>query len=211
LMMLFTYQLSHDDRLQRKTIQEFFASQQADGLIQTNFPNTCNVVTIPTFSLSWILMLYDHMMFFGDAALVCRYIGAADTILDYFNNHLGPNGLVGRFEEGCWAFVDWVDEWNSRDGNFLNMAVPPAYKEDGYSAYNSLLYSFVLQHAAELCNFLGRHDQATEYRNRATSINNAINSSCFITDSDSDSNGDTNLAFYVDGPNRPAHERSQHV
>lgn len=212
LMMLFTYQLSHDDRLQRKTIQEFFASQQADGLIQTNFPNTCNVVTIPTFSLSWILMLYDHMMFFGDAALVRRYIGAADTILDYFDNHLGPNGLVGRFEEGCWAFVDWVDEWNSRDGNFLNMAVPPAYKEDGYSAYNSLVYAFVLQHAAELCSFLGRNDQATEYRNRATAINNAINTTCFITDTDSNSDSESSApSFYVDGPNRPSHERSQHV
>jgi len=196
LQLLFTYQLSRDDRLARKTIHEFFASRREDGLLETNFPVSFRAINIPQFSLFWILMLHDHMMYFGDVGLVRRYTGTADGILDYFDGLLNEDGLVGPFDPECWAFVDWVKEWHGSKG-IRDMAVPPAYKRTGVAAYNSLVYAWTLQHAAELCAFIGRDDTAGEYLQRADCVNQAVAKHCF--------NGE----YFTDGPAHP--DLSEHT
>lgn len=95
LQILFTYQLSHDDRLARKCMQEFYASRRADGLLESHFPAPLPVVNIPYFSLYWILMVHDHMMYFGNDTLVRRYLGTIDGILDHFHDRIDERGLVG--------------------------------------------------------------------------------------------------------------------
>lgn len=187
LQLLFTYQISRDDRLARKTIHEFYASRREDGLLETNFPVSFRAICIPQFSLFWIIMLYDHMMYFGDPALVRKYLGTADGILDYFDCLVNHEGLVGAFDSECWAFIDWVKEWHGSQG-IRDMAVPPIYKKKGVAAYNSLLYAWTLQHAAKLCDFLHRQDNAAEYRQKADTLNQAVKRYCF--------NGE----YFVDGP-----------
>jgi len=196
LQLLFTYQLSRDDRLARKTIHEFHASRREDGLLETNFPVSFRAINIPQFSLFWIVILYDHMMYFGDAALVRRYINTADGILNYFDSTLNEDGLVGAFDSECWAFVDWVKEWHGSKG-IRHMAVPPTYHQTGVVTYNSLVYAWTLQHGAELCDFIGRKDTAAEYRQRADNLSRAVNKHCF--------NGE----YYLDGPK--ATEISEHA
>jgi alpha-L-rhamnosidase len=196
LQMLLTYQLSRDDRLARKTIHEFYASRRDDGLLETNFPVSFRAVNIPQFSLFWILMLHDHMLYFGDMSLVKKYIGTADGILDHFDQLVNEDGLVGAFDADCWAFVDWVKEWHGPKG-LRDMAVPPTYKKTGVAAYNSLLCAWVLQQAAELCDFVKRTDTAAEYRQRACALNAAVNRHCFDGE------------LYLDGPG--ASEVCQHT
>ncbi|KAJ5553454.1 hypothetical protein N7494_002832 [Penicillium frequentans] len=199
LQILFTYNLSSDDRLARKCMQEFYASRRPDGLIETHFPAPFPVVNIPYFSLYWILMIHDHMMYFGDQKLVRRYLGTIDGILDHFDRRVGENDLVGRLEWDVWPFVDWTPEWSaSSGGDFRNMATPPAYHRTGVITYSSLIYAYALQKAADICEYSGRHDTAKEYRQRAECLNHAAMTHCFRTD------------FLVDGPDSPLEERSQH-
>lgn len=189
LQLLFTYQLSRDDRLARKTIHEFHASRRDDGLLETNFPVSFRAINIPQFSLYWILMLYDHMMYFGDGSLIRRYISTADGVLSYFDDLINADGLVGVFEPECWAFVDWVKEWQGKKG-IRDMAVPPIYKSTGVAAYNSLIYAVTLNRAADLADFINRKDTATEYRARAFSLNTAVYNHCYNPD----------LDLFTDGP-----------
>jgi hypothetical protein len=176
--ILFTYQLSRDDRLARKCMEEFFASRRPDGLIETHFPCPARAINIPQFSLYWILMVYDHMQYFGDKTLVRRYIGTVDGILDHFDSCVNSLGLVGKFDGEAWPFIDWVKEWHGT-GGILTMGIPAAYHTTGSATYNSLVYAMVLQYAAKLCDFLHRPDTAAEYRARAASLNNAVNRHCF--------------------------------
>jgi alpha-L-rhamnosidase len=176
-------------------MQEFYASRREDGLIETHFPVPFRVVCIPQFSLYWILMIYDHMMYFGDKVLVKRYLGTVDGIFDYFNNRIDERGLVGQFDPEMWPFVDWVKEWQGTQG-LQSMGIPPAYRR-GAATYNSLIYAITLNYAAELCVFIGRFDTATEYRQRATYINDAVNQYCY--------DGET----YLDGPD--VKDRCQHT
>lgn len=198
--ILFTYLLSRDDRLARKTIHEFYASRRDDGLVETHFPNPGRSINIPQFSLYWILMIYDHMVYFADATLVKRYVGTVDDILNHFDSRVNGIGLVGRFDEESWPFIDWVAQWVHPGKGFKNMGIPKAYNECGAATFNSLAYAMVLQHAAELCEYIGRVSTANEYRRRAAAVNASVNSHCF----------DKDLGLYLDGPGAIG-QHSQHV
>ncbi|CAK7200681.1 hypothetical protein SEUCBS139899_003379 [Sporothrix eucalyptigena] len=211
--ILFTYLVARgDDRLARKTMQEFYASRRDDGLLDTYFPNRGGAINIPTFSLYWVLMVHDHMVYIGDEKLARRYFGTVDGILHYFDDRLDDHyGLVGAFDADCWPYVDWVQGWFTPGLSIRGVAVPPAYyrykkngKPGGCATFHSLLYAYTLLKAAELCVFLGRHDTAREYFARHSRIVHAVQKHCY----------DPESGFFLDGPsdvvgtNSP---RSQHV
>lgn len=190
-MILFTYLLSRDDRLARKAMQEFYATHREDGLIETHTPCPGRNTNIPTFSLFWVLMVWDHMVHFGDEALVRSYIGAVDGVLNYFHQRINPEtGLVGRFDEDTWAFVDWADGWATPSKGFWGIAVPPAYYKTGSATYHTLVYAYVLSKASELCRFLGRNDTSQEYAGRRDKLIEAVKTHCL----------DEKTGFILDGP-----------
>jgi hypothetical protein len=195
LQMLFTYQLSSDDRLARKTLQEFHASQGPDGLIKAQFPSGFRSTQIPQFSLFFVAMVYDHMRYFADTSLVRRYLSTIDGILNHFDERLNEIGLVGRFDHESWPFIDWVPEW-SVPGKIFESCMPRAYTTTGAATFNSLLYIVALMQAADVCSFVGRHDTAREYTSRADALRSAVNHHCYED------------GLYLDGPS--AKEYSQH-
>lgn len=190
-MILFTYILSRDDRLARKAMQEFYASRREDGLIDTHYPCPARSNNIPTFSLFWTLMIHDHMVHFGDEALVRKYLGAVDDVLNFFHQRINPKtGLVGQFDAQSWAFVDWADGWFTPGFGFFGVAVPPAYYTSGSATFHTLLYAYVLGMTSELCLFLGRRDTAQEYIDRKTALLQSVKTHCF----------DAETGFILDGP-----------
>lgn len=60
LQMLFTYQLSNDDRLARKCIEDFHSSLTSDGLLQARYPSVARQI-IPGFCLHFVYMLEDPL------------------------------------------------------------------------------------------------------------------------------------------------------
>ncbi|RAK88100.1 alpha-L-rhamnosidase [Aspergillus costaricaensis CBS 115574] len=197
LQMLFTYQLSPDDRLARKTLEEFHASRTPDGLIVAQYPTGFASKQIPQFSLFWILMVHDHMMYFADRTLVRRYLSTVDSIIQHFEGLLDDRGLVGQFDPDTWPFVDWVQDWFV-PGQIFKSCMPPAYHTAGAATVNSLMYAYALLHAAELCEFVGRISTAEEYRARVHSIRSAVNQRCT-----------SNSQLYLDGPG--VEQYSQHT
>jgi len=172
--ILYTYMVSGDDRLARQCMEAFRLSQRADGMINCCYPHWGPNV-IPGFSIYYILMVYDHMMYFGDRKLIKRHLGAIDGILEYFDNHLDARGIVGKtgghISERYWSFIDWSIPWGETVGT------PPAGLH-GPITMESLLYIFGLQHAAKLCDYVGRTDTAAEYRKRAVQVQRAVNTYC---------------------------------
>ncbi|PWY68026.1 alpha-L-rhamnosidase [Aspergillus sclerotioniger CBS 115572] len=196
LQLLFTYQLSPDDRLARKTLEEFHASRTPDGLIVAQYPTGHPTKQIPQFSLFWILMVHDHMMYFADRSIVRKYLSTVDSIIQHFEERLDDRGLIGQFDPDTWPFVDWVKEWFV-PGQISKSCMPPAYHTSRAATVNSLLYAYALMHAADLCDFVGRKSTAGEYRVRVQTIQSAVNEHCA-----SDS-------LYLDGPG--VEQYSQHT
>ena len=174
--ILYTYAISADDRLARQAMEAFRRSQRPDGLVNADAPTVKSNV-IPGFSIYYLLMVHDHMMYFGDKELVKLHLPAIDQVLAFFDRHLLPSGMVGKIggaimRHPYWSFIDWTDKWDS--------GVPKACaKGDGAITMESLLYLYGLQKAAELADFAGRSGLGDEYRVRADALCAAIRENCF--------------------------------
>ncbi|MCD7955715.1 MAG: hypothetical protein LUG93_08195 [Lachnospiraceae bacterium] len=192
---LYTYMISADDRLARRSMDDFRRAQRPDGTLVCCYPSTTAHV-IPGFSIYYILMVYDHMMYFGDYGLVKDHLPAIDGILRFFENHLDARGLVGKIGSDMmdqstpyWSFIDWAPQWS--------WGVPSAGSR-GPITMESLLYIMGLQAAAALNEYCGREGTAGEYRTRASLIQQAVRNYC--TDED---------GLILDGPG--VREYSQHT
>ena len=131
--------ISADDRLARQAMEAFRRSQRPDGLINADTPTVKSNV-IPAFSIYYLLMVHDHMMYLGDKALVKRHLPAIDGILGFFDRNLSEQGLVGKsgspiMRHRYWSFIDWAGVWDS--------GVPAATgKGSGSVTMESLLYLY---------------------------------------------------------------------
>ncbi len=172
--ILYTYAVSADDRLARKCMDDLRRSQRADGLLNCCYPN-CNPNVIPGFSIYYILMVYDHMLYFGDRELVRDHMPYIENILNYFRRNLTSEGYVGKVGDvngsRFWSFIDWADEWNPYSG------MPPAGMK-GPLTMESLLYIYGLQHGAKLLDFLGRREDGDLCRKRAEAVQKALLTHC---------------------------------
>ena len=173
--ILYTYASSMDDTLAKNCMEDFRRSQRYDGLLNCSYPN-CETNVIPGFSIFYILMLHDHMLYFGEKDFLKRHLGCVDGILSYFDGKLMENGLLGQtggiiMTSRYWSFIDWTDQWNDTAG------VPDAIRE-GAITMESLLYLLGLQAAAEVFSFVGRKSTAEEYKERAVALSKVIRELC---------------------------------
>lgn len=173
--ILYTYMVSADDRLARKCMRDFRKSQRYDGMINCDYPCTVPNI-IPGFAIYYILMIHDHMMFFGDREFLREFTGCIDGILHFFGSRLDQRGLVSKIgganmDSRYWSFIDWTKEWDPLCG------VPTA-SEKGPITMESMLYILGLEAAADIVSFIGRKDTAGEYRSRAQAVRNAVRSCC---------------------------------
>lgn len=173
LQILFTYQVSADDRLARKAIYDFHSSLMPSGMLQSRYPSR-QAQVIPGFALYWIMMVYDHYEYWGDLELVGRYRPTMDAVLDWFGRRVGQDGLVGPAPEGYWSFVDWVPYWETPNSR----GVPVPGKRAPLTVTN-LMYVDALRKAAEMNQATGRNDTAAEYRERASHVIVSIQKLCW--------------------------------
>ncbi|BBH24613.1 alpha-L-rhamnosidase [Paenibacillus baekrokdamisoli] len=191
LQVLFTYQLSADDRLARKAIFDFHSSLLPNGMLQSRYPSLFPQI-IPGFSVYWIMMVHDHYHYFADSELVRMYLPTIDAVLGWFERQLDERGLVGQMPPQYWSFVDWVEHWR-------DFAGVPIANQKGPLTVLSMQYVAALNAAAELNEFAGRATTAEEYRLRADNVNEAIRVNCWSEQ----------RQLFRDGPD--AEEYSQHA
>lgn len=173
--ILYTYAVSADDRLARRCMDDFRRSRRFDGMINCSYPNfEANI--IPGFSIYYVGMLVDHMMYFGDRELIRYHMPVVDGITEYFRRNLDERGIVGKVGDlnrpgNYWSFIDWTQEWDATSG-------VPAAALKGPITMESLLYILGLQYAARLNEFIGRAGMAQEYWQRAVKVQEALRRTC---------------------------------
>ncbi len=90
-----------------------------DGLLSICFPSKDDL-TIPSFSLYFILSVLEYMEESGDLSLGEEVFEKIETILSVFKNKM-ESGLVNRFEGfGYWNFYDWSNLGYIRRGQGKN-------------------------------------------------------------------------------------------
>lgn len=175
LEILYTYAAAADDRLARKCMDDFRRSQRYDGLLNCSYP-CYGPNIIPGFPVYYILMLHDHMMYFGDRELLEDHLPVVERILNFFHRRRAPEGYVMKLgglngQSPKWSFIDWTPEWDDTTG-------APGAVLHGAVTMESLLYVMGLQRAADLAVYLGRMDLADIYAKRAEAVQAAVRKHC---------------------------------
>lgn len=173
--ILYTYAISADDRLARKCMEDFRRSQRYDGLLNCAAPRY-DASVIPGFSIYYILMLYDHMMYFGDKELLENHMPTVEGILQFFHRNRNSKGYVEKIgglngKARFWSFIDWAVEWENTTG------IPPAVLK-GSVTMESLLYILGLQKAAKIAEYLDRKEQSALLMQRAEQVQEAVRTFC---------------------------------
>ncbi|MDR2765203.1 MAG: glycoside hydrolase family 78 protein [Tannerella sp.] len=154
----------------RNAIEQFDFSRMPDGNITACYPLKSTFIT-PTFSLVWVAMLYDFMMYCDDRTFVKQYVQSIRSTLYWFENNLQENGLVGKPVDGY--FVDWYD-----DADFAGAGIYPGAAK-GNSATVTLHYAATLRLAADLFDYIGLPEDATTCRRKAEKVKIDVIAACW--------------------------------
>lgn len=159
--------LSGNDDLIRNQLKQTDWSRIPEGLTLACYPNEFHLV-IPYYSLVWIEMIHDHMMWAGDLEFTSQFDLGIHNVLEWYHQRIQENGLLGPLE--WWNDVDWSP-------GFPN-GVPPGI-QDGNSALFSLEYAIALKKAAEISQYTGNSEQASIYKERSNNLIEAVKKFCY--------------------------------
>ncbi|OHB52980.1 MAG: hypothetical protein A2Y10_03430 [Planctomycetes bacterium GWF2_41_51] len=180
---LLSYVISNDDRLAREAIDAFDRSRLPNGLTQGGYPIR-GVSELPLFSLIYIAMLNDFLMWRGDVDFIRRYMLGVETILYYFNSLIKADGLVGRKtlrkEKSClyapeWYIVDATNHPAWPNGE------PPGSSE-GNSFIVSFFYLYALQQSINIYRVMGNIERADQLEMQAKNIRDILRKKAFDPD-----------------------------
>lgn len=117
----------------RASLNLLAESQRTDGLLRLTAPGEAGI-TIPVFSLAWIMSLEKYVLYSGDISLGRRHIKTAKKILDFFET---DNGIVkNNPAKEYWHFIEWSD---GMDGETAKSDAPTNfYYIFAVEAYNRL-------------------------------------------------------------------------
>jgi len=168
LQALISMYVAGDERLAKNAIRQFQQSMQPMGLTKSNHPSE-EVQIIPPFSLLYIHMIHDYFLMGQDPEFVEDIVPGIRFILDWFLSRMDKNGMLGP-----------LPYWNHIDGGTkeFNAGSPPGI-ESGGSAHMCILLAHTLKRAAEMLAWLGRGEEAYQYRITANQLIETSLDLCF--------------------------------
>jgi hypothetical protein len=178
LQALVTYAINGDTRLPKKALKLFDWSRNGTGLTTSCYPNV-GTQKIPPFSLVWIGMLYDYMMWAkGSEATVKESIPCMRSIVEYWESFRQNDNLM--ISPPGWNFVDWsrpegiggfineLPRWGEFDYNGIkgvkwDIGTPPDGYSGGISGVLNLFYLYFLGFAVDVEKQFGAPEMANRY------------------------------------------------
>ncbi|MEZ4908041.1 MAG: alpha-L-rhamnosidase C-terminal domain-containing protein [Saprospiraceae bacterium] len=153
---------SGDDRLMKNAIKSFDNSRLPIGLTQSRYPSYI-VQVIPPYSLFWIGMIHDFMLYRNDTEYVKQFFTGIDSVLKWFLDRVDEEGKLSGLE--WWNFTDWTS-------GFQN-GIPPG-ADNGVSANISLQLVKGLQDASEIYSYFGDKKLSEYYKSKSKLIQKYI-------------------------------------
>ena len=116
---------------------------------------------IPPFSLWYIGMLHDYLMYGRDSSFIKSKLHGAREVLAYFKNYQQADGSLK--DVPYWMFTDWVTAkgWNAGVGPMSN---------DGTSALLDMQLLWAYQLAADMETKIGIKEYASLYKKLAAQL-----------------------------------------
>lgn len=133
--MLFGYSAFQEYELPRASIRLFAYSAEEDGLIPLCAPAR-NSITIPVFSIFWMLALCENAREDYDECFVKEMLPYAEKMLKTFEARTTEEGVSCFTEPHYWNFYEWTD---GLDGGEIFRKEPISATSDGILTALALL------------------------------------------------------------------------
>ncbi len=160
IQALVSYMNFNDPRLGKNAIEQFSWSVNEEGFLSARYP-TNSYYYIPNYSLYWIGMLYDYLMFVGDEEYIASKLKVSRYLINYFVERQRDDGTIKK--PAYHNFVDW---------SFYHGEAPS--DENGYAALMDLHFLLALQWAETLERTVGEETYALEYAKMAENLKEQI-------------------------------------
>ena len=109
LQMLSGYYVFKSGAFPRASLQLLAQGQKPSGLLEICAPAEGDI-TIPSFSLAFILAVQDYLAYTGDEDFVKDMLPVMENILAWFLRLINAEGLIVLPQEkGLWHFYEWQD------------------------------------------------------------------------------------------------------
>lgn len=155
---------SGDERLIRNALNMMHYSQQPEGVTASRHPSVTPQY-ISTFSLWYIGMLHDYMMYGSDKLFVKDKLSSSRLVLDFFKRFQEKDGSLKNVP--YWNFTDWVESSGWHEG------IAPI-GNNGNSALLDLQLLWAYQTAADMEQTFGIKELATDYLQSADQLKKII-------------------------------------
>jgi alpha-L-rhamnosidase len=155
VQVLVNYYTFGDFALVRNGLRQIAQSQTGEGVTMGIYPTDWSYGILPTFTLLWIVSLWDYYVFSGDEALLEELFPAVERAVEFFERFRSSHDLLRNVP--YWLFVDWAD-----------------VETQGESASVNALYHGALLAAADIADVLPHHRTGTDYRLLAHRIQNGM-------------------------------------
>lgn len=135
-----------------------------DGLLELCAPAKIGI-TIPSFSLAWILMIDDHMLFRGDRDFVKSQLPIAQKLLQTLEKQTSGALLLTPTADRMWNFYEWAHGLDGADrGN----------KQVRSDAPLNLFYLLSLDATARMARECGQNPEP--FQTKATEVRKVFHS-----------------------------------
>lgn len=153
---------SGDDRLVKNALNQFDYSRQPEGIVLSRYPASIPQY-IPPYSLWYVGMLHDYMMYGKDTDFVKDKLFGVRQMLNYFQKYQQSDGSLKNLP--WWNFTDWAPKWPLGVRKF---------GEDGTSAVLDLQLLWAYQLAADMEQQIGMKEFSGLYQQKAESLKETI-------------------------------------
>jgi alpha-L-rhamnosidase len=102
IQALIGYYLGRDRELQRNAVETLGWSMMENGLTHSRYPSRQTQV-IPPFSLWWVLMTYDQMLYDTHRSFGMQAASMSSSVIE--------GAQYALIDKKFWNFADWVPEW----------------------------------------------------------------------------------------------------
>ena len=119
-----------------------------NGLLTLCFPTDADI-TIPFFSLIFIVQVYEYVLFTGDKTILAEVKPTIDAIVHKFSSAVDKNGLIPVFPYPSWNFYEWTD--GSDDNVYFKKTGNESY-EKVYDLILNCAYVYAMKFYNEMYN-----------------------------------------------------------
>jgi alpha-L-rhamnosidase len=155
--------LTGDSALSRQALFHFDWSRVPEGITASRYP--CRLPQIiPSWSLHWIGMTRDYLLYTGDSETVESLLPGINQVLQWFRARSDQAGLPAKLP--YWNFVDWTPGWQRGQ--------PPGWNS-GPTCVIGCQFVQALKDAAQICRWLNKEDQASVLELESLKIADSLN------------------------------------